>query len=176
MRQLLKFTKINGLQLCRPFSLYCIISVVMKVFEEFDFEEEMPKSPNEDVLLKLLERAQKNEHGKWEFIRSLEELNAVFTFRRAIRKIVTGFKRSTLQLLKTYKKEVRTHSPNLDVLLAAEEMANAFEFYKKEIEIAEDMIDEYKAYTCSGHILDVALNTYRPTEDLYDFRKPKPNV
>lgn len=147
----------------------------MKVFEEFDFEDEPEKIPDNTVqVAKLVERALKGEHNKWEFIRDVGEFQAAVIINRSTNKLVKGFIKSTRALYKEYNKAIKNDKTNVDLTLALYELSQTVAFYKEEIKIVDDMIAEFRAYAFSGHLIDLAMGYTRPEEDLYDHRKPKP--
>lgn len=123
------------------------------------------------IAEQLIQRAKDGNHSSFEFIRSLDEYFAARTFRKASNKVFESFITTQSNLYKAYVSQVKEGIDNLDVILTISELNSIIKFYEIEIEIVSDMIDEYKAYVHSGHIIDTLLGNYRKEEDLVDFRK-----
>lgn len=145
----------------------------MSVFEGIPDNPTPPTKHDRDSFLAdaLLKRATAGEHSKFEYIRSLDELAATRKFKHAIKMLVKQFSNITEDLFKKYFKSIEEDNTSLQQLYAAKKTAKVVEFYKDEIAIADDMIDEYYAYLRSGHIIDSFLGIRRADQDLRDFRK-----
>jgi hypothetical protein len=128
---------------------------------------------NRDLQLaeQLIERAKTGEHTKFEFLRSIEEYFAAREVRKVVKKVVKSFTQTQKNLYKAYVKAVKISTDTLDVILAISELTQVINFYKIEIAILNDCIDEYACYVHSGHIIDTIIGNYRKEEDLVDFRK-----
>lgn len=149
----------------------------MKVFEEFDFEDDEPMSREQARLQQvenMIDRALHGKHNEWEFIRSLAELEAAKIAVTATNKIIKGFTKSAKALLKAYRKEVKEKKGSTDTVVAIQELAKTIQFYSDEVRTVKDMIAEFKVYMSRGHFVEMLLGQHRTAEDLYDFRKPKP--
>ena len=146
----------------------------MKVFEEFDVEPEVPKQPTKlDTVAQLIERALKNQHCNWEFIKSFEEFLMTLELVCAHKKIVKGFVKSTKSLYKVCRKSIKNDKSDLDVVISLTELEQTVMFYKAEIRTLEDMLQEFRAYTNKGHLAEMILGYKREEMDLYDHRRSK---
>ena len=150
----------------------------MQVFEEFETEaEKEPEVQNNNVvkISKLVDRAMNGTHTEWEFIKTYDEMITALTAISATSKVIKGFKKSTRALYKEYIKLVKKNSSNLDLVLSLRELTRTINFYKEELNILDDMLDEFRVYARAGHMLEIVTGDIRKVEDLYDFRKPKPS-
>lgn len=125
---------------------------------------------NLQVAEQLIQRAKEGNHTTFEFLCSIEEYFAAREIRAGLRKVVESFTDSRDKLFKAYLRTVERDSGNLDVVLALAELKTVINYYEKELEITEDIIDEYRVYVHSGHIIDTLIGNYRREEDLYDHR------
>ena len=123
------------------------------------------------VAEQLIQRAKKGEHSEFEFIRSIEEYFAARTIKKTLRKVIKSFTTPRNNLYSAYIESIKAGTNNLNVILAFSELEQVIKFYEDEIWIISDMIDEYRVYVHSGHIIDTIIGNYRKEEDLVDFRK-----
>ena len=54
----------------------------------------------------------------------------------------------------------------VNTIIIVKQLKQCVDYYQKEAEIVQDMIDEYDEYMLNGHIIDTLLGNYRPDEDL----------
>ena len=74
--------------------------------------------------------------------------------------------------MKTYAKDIMADEQKLEMLMSMKQFEICYNYYKKEYEIAKDMLSEYRAYLFSGHIFDqLVLNNVRPDDECVDYRK-----
>ena len=74
--------------------------------------------------------------------------------------------------MKTYAKDILTGEQKLEMLMSMKQFEICYDYYKKEYELAKDMLSEYRAYLSSGHIFDqLVLNSVRPDDDCVDYRE-----
>lgn len=120
----------------------------------------------------LVERALRDEHTKFEFIRSFDELLASYKCKRAIKTVAKGFAKTGRNILKTYLNGIKNDEENLDLLFSYRQIKTCQDFYEKDAAIVADMISEYNCYLRYGHLIkSILLNQYRPEKDLTDWRK-----
>ena len=131
------------------------------------FELNDPKQFFEELVKKALEGKQSN----FEFIRDLKMIQTARLYKRGIKKISGVFASLAKGLLKQYSEQVKLGRQDVEVLLAIKQFEICRDYYKKEFEIAKDMLSEYRTYMFSGHILDTIFGRYRPDEECVDYRK-----
>lgn len=157
-------------------------NIEQEPFSEFLTEEEKerilktPESEKEDLFNSLVEAAIKNKTTPFEYIKNIDELAVAKECKRSINKVITMFTKMQKAMYKTYCKKVKKGEFDFNLLVAHKKYEFCQNFYKKEIAILEDMMDEYQAYLNSGHYIDqyVKLETRRGVE-LYDHRNPNNN-
>ena len=74
--------------------------------------------------------------------------------------------------MKNYAKDIMADEQKLEMLISMKQFKICYDYYKKECEIAKDMLQEYRVYVSSGHIFDqLVLNCVRPDDECVDYRK-----
>lgn len=115
----------------------------------------------DDYTTLLIEKALEGTHSKFEFIQSMNDFNMARQLAKALNKLTKGFYKSIRKLQK------QDNFENEDIIKLLKKCAN---FYKVELAITKDMIDEFKVYMEYGHFVDMLLGEIRPEQDLVDFR------
>lgn len=120
----------------------------------------------------LIDRALKNEHTKFNYLRSLPELFAARQCKKALNDVIKSFNNTAKKVYLDYLDGIKNNTDRIDLLVSYKQINKCIDFYKKEAEITKDIIKEYKCYLKYGHLFkSVFLNYYRPNEDLMDWRK-----
>ena len=74
--------------------------------------------------------------------------------------------------MKAYAKDILIDEQKLEMLMSMKQFEICYNYYKKEYELAKDMLSEYRAYLSSGHIFDqLVLNDIRPDDECIDYRE-----
>lgn len=127
-----------------------------------------PKKFFSEIVNKALEGKQSD----FQFIRTLEEAKLVRLYKLGTNKVIKVFKQLHKTLAETYAKDVLAGKQKVEMLMSIKQFEVCHDYYKKEHDIAKDMLSEYKTYVSSGHIFDqLVFNGVRPEEDCVDFRK-----
>ena len=135
--------------------------------EQFEFEED-PK----EFFDELVKKALKGKQSDFEFIRTYEMYKVARYYKISTKKVSKAFKTLYKKLIKTYAKDILTGEQQLEMLMSMKHFEICYHYYKKECEIAKDMLSEYRAYLSSGHIFDqLVLNDIRSDDDCVDYRK-----
>ena len=123
----------------------------------------------------LIDRALNGEHTKREFIRSASDLSVAKLLRTATKQIVDGFVKAVNTTYKKYLKCLENGEDNIDLLMSHLTYKKCLEFYKDELALIIDEIDEFYHYAfITDKFLKLTLFGYvRPITDLYDSRKMK---
>ena len=125
----------------------------------------------EELAIALILKAQNNDHTKFEYIRNLDEKYVVKTCIGVFSKLSKYYKKIAKALLKQYKDTLKAELPAQELIIAHQEMKLCSKFYKEEVNIYCDMLDEFKSYLWSGHFLDIYLyGNDREEKDLHDMR------
>ena len=135
--------------------------------EQFEFSEDPKK-----VFEELVKKALKGKQSDFEFIRTYEMCKVARYYKISVKKVSKVFKTLYKKLMKTYAKDIMTDEQKLEMLMSMKQFKICYDYYKKEYELAKDMLSEYRAYLTSGHIFDqLVMNGVRSDDDCVDYRK-----
>ena len=135
--------------------------------EQFEFSEDPKK-----VFEELVKKALKGKQSDFEFIRTYEMCKVARYYKISVKRVSKVFKTLYKKLMKTYAKDILTDEHKLEMLMSMKQFEICYDYYKKEYELAKDMLSEYRAYLTSGHIFDqLVLNNIRSEDDCVDYRK-----
>ena len=137
--------------------------------EQFEFSED-PKKVFEELVKKALE----GKHSDFEFIRTYETCKVARYYKIGVKRVYKTFKTLYKKLMKTYAKDIMVDEQKLEMLMSMKQFEICYDYYKKEYELAKDMLSEYRAYLTSGHIFDqLVLNCVRSDDECVDYRDRK---
>lgn len=132
---------------------------------------ELSEDPKE-IFNELVNKALKGKQSDFEFIRTYEAFKVAKLYKISVKKVYKTFKTVYKKLVKTYAKDILTDEQQLEMLMSMMQFAVCYDYYKKEYEIAKDMLSEYRAYLSSGHIFDqLVLNGIRSDDECVDYRE-----
>ena len=135
--------------------------------EQFEFSEDPKK-----VFEELVKKALKGKQSDFEFIRTYEMCKVARYYKISVKRVYKTFKTLYKKLMKTYAKDIMADEQKLEMLMSMKQFEICYNYFKKECEIAKDMLSEYRAYLSSGHIFDqLVLNGVRPDDECVDYRK-----
>ena len=135
--------------------------------EQIELSED-PKKVFEELVKKALE----GKHSDFEFIRTYEACKTARLYKASVKRLSKVFKNLCKKLMKTYAKDIMTDEQKLEMLMSMKQFEICYDYYKKEYELAKDMLSEYHAYLTSGHIFDqLVMNGVRSDDDCVDYRK-----
>ena len=132
---------------------------------------EVSEDPKE-FFGELVKKALKGKQSDFEFIRTYEVCKTARLYKSSVKRVFKAFKTLYKKLMKTYAKDILTGEQKLEMLMSMKQFEICYDYYKKECEIAKDMLSEYRSYLSSGHIFDqLVLNNVRPDDECVDYRK-----
>ena len=135
--------------------------------EQIEFSED-PK----EFFGELVKKALGGKQSDFEFIRTYEMCKVARYYKISTKRVSKAFKALYKKLMKTYAKDILTGEQKLEMLMSMKQFEICYEYYKKEYELAKDMLSEYRAYLFSGRIFDqLVLNGVRPDDECVDYRK-----
>lgn len=135
--------------------------------EQFEFSED-PKKVFEELVKKALE----GKHSDFEFIRTYETCKVARYYKIGVKRVYKTFKTLYKKLMKIYAKDIMADEQKLEMLMSMKQFEICYSYYKKEYELAKDMLSEYYAYLTGGHIFDqLVMNGVRADDDCVDYRK-----
>jgi hypothetical protein len=125
----------------------------------------------QNLIHQLINRAESGEHTAFSYIQTWREYVIVRETRKIFRSYVKGLRATSETLFKHYCRDLVSQKEQFSKLLTCSVLDNAAVFYEGEINILEDMLDEYETYLFSGNWLDFLFLRQRPYEKLWDHRK-----
>ena len=132
---------------------------------------ELSEDPKE-IFNELVKKALKGKQSDFEFIRTYEMCKVARYYKISVKRVSKTFKTLYKKLMKTYAKDILTGEQKLEMLMSMKQFKVCYDYYKKEYELAKDMLSEYRAYLTSGHIFDqLVLNGVRPDDECVDYRE-----
>ena len=135
--------------------------------EQFEFSEDPKK-----VFEELVKKALKGKQSDFEFIRTYEMCKVARYYKISVKRVSKVFKTLYKKLMKTYAKDIMADEQKLEMLMSMKQFEICYDYYKKEYELAKDMLSEYRAYLSSGHIFDqLVLNDVRSDDECVDYRE-----
>ena len=135
--------------------------------EQFEFSEDPKK-----VFEELVKKALKGKQSDFEFIRTYEMCKTARLYKISTKRLSKAFKTLYKKLIKTYAKDILIDEQKLEMLMSMKQFKICYRYYKKEYEIAKDMLHEYRSYLFGGHIFDqLVLNDIRSDDDCVDYRE-----
>ena len=135
--------------------------------EQFEFSEDPKK-----IFGELVKKALKGKQSDFEFIRTYEMCKVARYYKISVKRVSKTFKTLYKKLMKAYAKDILIDEQKLEMLMSMKQFEICYNYYKKEYELAKDMLSEYRAYLSSGHIFDqLVLNDIRPDDECIDYRE-----
>ena len=135
--------------------------------EQFEFSED-PK----EIFSALVKKALKGKQSNFEFIRTYEMCKVARYYKVSVKRVSKAFKTLYKKLMNTYAKDILTDEQKLEMLMSMKQFEICYDYYRKEYEIAKDMLHEYRSYLFGGHIFDqLVLNGVRTDDDCVDYRE-----
>ena len=135
--------------------------------DQFEFSEDPKK-----VFEELVKKALKGKQSDFEFIRTYEMCKVARYYKISVKRVSKTFKTLYKKLMKTYAKDILADEQKLEMLMSMKQFEICYDYYKKEYELAKDMLSEYRAYLSSGHIFDqLVLNSVRSDDECVDYRE-----
>ena len=132
---------------------------------------ELTEDPKE-IFGELVKKALGGKQSDFEFIRTYEVCKTARLYKSSVKRLSKVFKNLCKKLMKTYAKDIIADEQKLEMLMSMKQFEICYNYFKKECEIAKDMLSEYRAYLSSGHIFDqLVLNNVRPDDECVDYRK-----
>lgn len=120
----------------------------------------------------LINRVAKNNHTKFEFIKSFDGLLSAYKYKKDMGAAYKGFKKTGKKVFKDYVKGLKQDKPDIELLASYKHIMRCANFFKEDKKIVSDMISEYNCYLRDGHLFkSIFLNYRRPEHELTDWRK-----
>ena len=136
----------------------------------FNPEDQISKEQQEELFTTLVQKALKGEQSEFRFIVCWQDRNIVRDYIRGTTATVQVFDSLITNLTKVYVDQIEKNAQDLGIMLSLKQFYTCKDYYQKEREIAEDMLDEYRSYIFGGHIWDTLVGNTRKEEDMVDYR------
>ena len=134
--------------------------------------EKTELSEDEKFFEAVMKKALSGKHSDFEFIRTYEACETARLYKISVKRLSKVFKNLYKKLMKSYAKDIMTDEQKLEMLMSMKQFEICYDYYKKEYELAKDMLSEYRAYLSSGHIFDqLVLNDIRSDDECVDYRE-----
>ena len=134
--------------------------------------EKTELSEDEKFFEAIMKKALSGKHSDFEFIRAYEACETARLYKTSVKRLSKAFKNLYKKLMKSYAKDIMTDELKLAILMSMKQFEIWYDYYKKEYELAKDMLDEYYAYVTSEYICDqLIMNGIRSDDDCVDYRK-----
>lgn len=128
---------------------------------------------NRSILSELLAATEKNEHSRFELLRNFKDYLAARYVRYSLILLVSDLDRNAEKLFNKYCRLQAKGTDDVSMLLAYNCLNKILVFYKEELRIAEELVNEFNSYMFSGNFISMITGKTRPIEDLHDYRKVK---
>lgn len=107
----------------------------------------------QEILLSLIDHARTGEHTKFEQLRFFSEYAGARAIDKATQKVVAILEGSAACIFKRYCKAVSNQQADVNSLLAYKQLQQAVDFYKEELHIIKDILEDYENYLWDGNFL-----------------------
>ena len=139
-------------------------------FNRLDFTDPQLLKDGEELFQQLIKKALTGENSKFEFLRCWSDRLVIKQYLVGVNTVLKLFKTVEETAYKTYIEQIKMNIQDVGVVLALKQFRQCRDYYKKEKQIAKDMLSEYRAYVFGGHIWDTLVGNIRKEKDLVDFR------
>lgn len=123
----------------------------------FNHTELLIMDDTKELILALIEQAKSGEHTKFEQLRFFNEYIAGRITHSAIKKVVVDLEYSADNLFMSYCKAVRKHQADVNLLLAYKQLQHAILYYKEELKIVKDILEDYENYLWEGNFIKAII-------------------
>lgn len=121
---------------------------------EFENTTSRSADEQEELFKALVEKAINKEHTGFEYIKNVVEFRVMRSSRKGLITVIKLFDHILDSMYKAYCKQVGEGNNDFSLLCVYRQYGECREFYKKELETAENMLDEYDAYLGRGHFME----------------------
>lgn len=117
------------------------------------------------IISKILEQAQERKFTEFHLIDNFEEFLWYHDMEYSTKVVIKLLKRTSNNILKEYCKTVTSGISDVTQLLAYTQILDAVNFYKEELNIVTNMVDEYTRYLCHGNFWHAFLGGSRHDDE-----------
>lgn len=143
-----------------------------------DWIYEIQELSVEEIDELFMKRVHTEKNYDFEYIDNWSDFMLIRRYRKALKEIIKSYKEHWTNLYNEYCTLIPTYDntdDKLTILLTVKACEACVDYYTHDIQTLTDMVDEYKYYLTSGHIIEQLFNNdYRPKELFWDHRYVKP--
>ena len=110
-----------------------------------------------ELFLALIEQAKSGEHIKFEQLRSFNGYTAGRITCSAIKSVIVDLEYSADKLFKSYCRAVSKQQADVNMLLAYKQLQQTIKYYKEELKIVKDILEDYENYLWEGNFINAVL-------------------
>lgn len=121
----------------------------------------MQTTEAQQLLLEILNNVTEGKSIEFHYIRSWREFNYYRQQLRATKLIIKVLRTSSKKLFKKYCKDVIAGIPGVNKILAYVKLTEAIDFYRRDLDILKQMLDEYDNYLGEGNFWHSLLGGQR---------------
>lgn len=111
----------------------------------------MTEAEVQQLILDIIERAQKADYTNFHLITSWKEFKYYMNSLKSTKIVLKVLKHSANMIFKTYCKSVAAQDSSVDQLLAYAQLSDIRTFYETDLKLIKRMLDEYDDYLGKGY-------------------------
>lgn len=119
----------------------------------------------------IVERAMSGIHVQDKYLKSLAEFSVALVYKKGLKKIIKGFKKTLLAMQADYLKAVEDGSNLFETMIMYAQFYQCYKYYSDEIKIVTNLMKEYHYYVFDNRVIKTLLGYVRPDEDLVPYTK-----
>lgn len=111
----------------------------------------MQQTDAQQLLVTIIEYAQNGQITEFQFIKTWQEFRFYSRKARSTKLIISTLAEAANNLFKDYCKTIATGSQDVTQLLAYRELRHIINFYERDLEVLNRMVDDYDTYLGQGN-------------------------
>ena len=119
----------------------------------------------------IVGRALSGVHVQDKYLKSLAEFSVALVYKKGLKKIINGFKKTLLAMQADYLKAVEDGSNLFETMIMYAQFYQCYKYYSDEIKIVTNLMKEYHYYVFDNRVIKTLLGYVRPDEDLVPYTK-----
>lgn len=105
----------------------------------------------QQILLAIIQQAEEGKSVNFQKIKSWREFKYFYRLRKSTKVVIKVLNSSADNVFKGYCEKVITGISDVTQLLAYSELQDIRDFYEKDLQTLEDMLNDYLVYINQGH-------------------------
>lgn len=108
----------------------------------------------DEIFLDIVNYASAGEHTKFGRLRNSSEYIEGRLTRRSIKVLLSSLQHAADRVFKKYCKDVIKQQANVSSLLAYKKFQHVISFYKEELRLLEETLNDYETYLAEGNFIN----------------------